>query len=392
MNDSSKRDDGNHGQRANEGAVPSKPSLTRRGALQSIGGGTLGAALGAGLPGVAAAQATAAATPAASSATGQMPYKNVRIIELSQTLAGRLTGLMFADQGAEVYVERDKPSAEFDDAYFDRGKMLLPARALADTASADVIIVDGDVPVKRLPHQIVMRVVAALPGDPDYGYLPANCSEDLISGLVGFFTNMSVTGPMLGRPVIYTPLPLASVYTGVNGAVAVAAVLVDRERTGLGREVHASRIAGGLSAIGALALTSSGLPPHLEPIVIGGLPPGMSPEQAKVIMGRAMAEPAGQLYLEQRVAPLSAPYRCADGRFLLPMAAPNRRLTRRALEALGLWDKALAAGMVDANTFDPANLPNRHNNLADSLPTAWPWPLSAPGRTGWCTARRAKPA
>jgi len=224
-------DDKCNGQPATQQPIAAKTGLTRRGALQAIGGGTLGAALGVGLPGVAAAQGAAAAKPAAGSASGRKPYESVRVIELSQTLAGRLTGLLLADQGAQVFVERDKPSAEFDDAYFDRGKMLLPARALADTASADVIIVDGDVPVKRLAHQIVVRVVAALPGDPDYGYLPANCSEDLISGLVGFFTNMSVTGAMLGRPVIYSPLPLASVYTGVNGAVAVAAVLVDRERT-----------------------------------------------------------------------------------------------------------------------------------------------------------------
>ena len=338
--------------------------LTRRGALQSIGGGTLGAALGAGLSTSAQAQAPQAA-PAR--ATGKAPYADVRVLELSQTLSGRLAGLLFADQGAEVYAERGQPSDKFDDTYFDRGKKLLPAGGLADTSSADVIIVDGDMPVKRLPHQTVMRVVAALPGDDSYGYLPADCSEDLISAVCGFFTNMSVTGPMLGRPVIYTPLPLSSVYAGVNGAVAVAAVLVDRERTGLGREVHASRIAGGLSAVGALALTSSGLPPHLAPIVVGGLPPGLSPEQAKVIMGRAMAEPAGQLYLEQRVAPLSAPYRTADGLFILPMAAPNRRLTRRMLEAFDLYDKALAAGMVDVNAFDAANIDARHTNLADSL-------------------------
>ncbi len=37
----------------------------------------------------------------------QLPYSGTRIIELSQTLAGRLTGLLFADQGAEVLVERD---------------------------------------------------------------------------------------------------------------------------------------------------------------------------------------------------------------------------------------------------------------------------------------------
>lgn len=365
MKDNGKGNDSSNEQRPNKSSDETKFGLTRRSAIQTIGGGTLGVVLGASLSSGVVAQGVASSNKASSK--GRMPYGNVRVIELSQTLTGRLTGLLFADQGAQVYVERDKPSTEFDDAYFDRGKLTLPAGGLNDTSTADVIIVDGDSPVKRLPHQTVMRVVAALPGDPDYGFLPANCSEDLISGLVGFFTNMSITGPMLGRPVIYTPLPLASVYAGVNGAVAVAAVLVDRERTGLGREVHASRIAGGLSATGALALTSSGLPPHLAPIAVGGLPPGLAPEQAKVIMGRAMAEPAGQLWLEQRVAPLSAPYLCADGQFLLPMAAPNRRLTRRALEALGLWDKALAAGMVDANTFDPANLANRHNNLADSL-------------------------
>lgn len=341
-----------------------KGQLSRRDALKSIGASSLYAAIGAGLPGLAAAQSAA---PNAAAAHGNAPFASIRVLELSETLSGRLAGLLFADQGAEVYVERAKPSSQFDDTYFDRGKVLLPAGALADTSSADVIIVDGDHPVRRLPHQTVMRVVAALPGDADYGFLPADCSEDLIGAVVGFFTNMSVTGPMLGRPVIYTPLPLSSVYAGVNGAVAVAAVLVDRERTGLGREVHASRIAGGLSAVGALALTSSGLPPHLAPIVVGGLPPGLSPERAQGIMARAREDPAGQLWLEQRVAPLSAPYRCADGQFLLPMAAPNRRLTRRALEALGLWDKALAAGMVDVNSFDPANIGNRHNNLADSL-------------------------
>ncbi|HUT95811.1 MAG TPA: CoA transferase [Thermoguttaceae bacterium] len=87
-----------------------------------------------------------------------------------------------------------------------------------------------------------MRVVAALPGDDTYGYLPADCSEDLINAVVGFFTDMSITGPMLGRPVIYTPLPLSSIYTAVNSSIAVTAALVDRTRTGLGREVHASRI------------------------------------------------------------------------------------------------------------------------------------------------------
>lgn len=38
----------------------------------------------------------------------QLPYTNIRIIELSNTVTGRLTGLLFADQCAEVYIERDQ--------------------------------------------------------------------------------------------------------------------------------------------------------------------------------------------------------------------------------------------------------------------------------------------
>jgi crotonobetainyl-CoA:carnitine CoA-transferase CaiB-like acyl-CoA transferase len=340
--------------------------ITRRDAILSIGSATIGAVVVGNLtqqPATAQAQATTQV------AVGTQPFQGIRIIEKSQTLAGRLAGLLFADQGAEVFVERGaEPSlGGLDDGYFDRGKIAVAPGGLADTSSADVIIVDGQAPVTRAPQQIVLRIAAALPGDEAYGHLPADCSEDLLNALVGFFTDMNITGPMLGRPVIYSPLPLCSVYTGVNGSVAVAAALVDRERTGKGREIIASRLAGGLSAIGALSLTSTGLPKHLQPVVIGGLPPGMSPEQFKEITARASADPAQELWLMQRFGPLSAPYRTSDGLFILPMAAPNRRLTRRALEALGLWDKSLAAGMVDVSSYEPANLADARRNLADSV-------------------------
>ena len=217
-----------------------------------------------------------------------------------------------------------------DDAYFDRGKIALPPGAAADAASADIVIVDGDAQVARAPHQILLRIVAALPGDEAYGHLPHDCSEDLIKAIVGFFTNMSVSGPILNRPVIYTPLPLPSVYCSVIGAVAAVSALVDRLRTGLGREIVASRLAGGLSAIGALSMTSKGLPDFLEPIIIGGLPPGMTPEQFHTFVADAIRDPERQMWLERRFAPFSdalpragRPMDPADGRTERPaVAAP----------------------------------------------------------------------
>ena len=210
---------------------------------------------------------------------------------------------------------------------------------LVDTSSADVIIVDGDAKVERSPAQIVLRVTAALPGDEIYGDLPADCSEDLLNALVGFFTDMATTGRIIGRPVIYTPLPLCSVYAAVNGAVATGAALIDRERCGCGREVIASRMAGGLSAIGALVLTSEGMPAHLEPADITGVPEGLTPEDFKRMVSEAGKDAAKQLWFEQRLIPLAAPYEASDGRLVLPLAAPNRRLTQRILKFLGIWEQ-----------------------------------------------------
>ncbi len=337
--------------------------VSRRGVLRGVGAGALGAGFGA----LSGAGAQTVPETLAWAETGVPPYRGVRILEKSGTLAGRLAGLLFADQGAEVYVERSEPSERFDDTYFDRGKTQLPARGLEDTASADVIIVDGEVAVDRAAHQIVLRITAALPGDEAYGYLPHDCSDDLLNAITAFYTDMSITGPMLGRPVIYTPLPLASVYAGVNGAVGTGAALVDRTRTGLGREVTASRIAGGLSAIGALSLTVGGLPDFLTPIQVGGLPPGLSPAEFGEIVAKASSEPRWQLWLEQRFAPLAAPYRTLDGGFILPLAGANRRLTRQCLEVLGLYDEALTLGMVDESAFVNADVANARNNLADSL-------------------------
>ncbi len=306
--------------------------------------------------------------PESASNMHRLPYDGIRIIELTKTLTGRLAGLLFADQGAEVLMAREvgfKPDEH--DEFLDRNKYTIAPDQLADTRSADVIIVDGDTEVDRSSAQIVLRVTAALPGDTVYGDLPADCSEDLLNALVGFFTDMGVTSKMLGRPVIYTPLPLCSVYAAVNGAIATSAALIDRERCGRGREVIASRLAGGLSAIGALALTSEGMPDHLEPADMTGVPEGLSIEDLKVMISEANQDAKKQLWLEQRFMPLSVPFETSDGRLAIPLAAPNRRLTQRILKSMGIWDQALEAGMVDVDPYDPVNVKYIGRNLADSL-------------------------
>ena len=109
----------------------------------------------------------------------------------------------------------------------------------------------------------------------------------------------------------------------ILGAVATAAALIDRHRNGgIGRDIHASRLAGGLSAIGALSLDigkfdtmscvkrnrhanfsnySGGpaLPKHLESVKVSHIRQGITAEEMEGYIKEATVDPLKQLWLEQ---------------------------------------------------------------------------------------------
>ncbi len=313
----------------------------------------------------------------------KLPYEGICVVERSGLLSARLIGLLLADQGAQVLVAQTAPpsqtasapgeaapldptlSFEHLDPYLNRGKGLLQTSGLQESATADIIIVQGNGPVSIHPWQILVRVVAALPGDACYGHLPADCSEDLLSATLGLFTDMALTGRVLHRPVIYTPLPLSSVYAAVIGAVAVGAALTERLRCGSGCELYASRLAGGLAAMGALALTQKGLPPHLDLAPKHAVPPGLDAQEFAAMVEMARQDGQKQSWLEQRLIPFGVPFKAKNGSFLLLLNGVNRRATRKLYAHLHIWDSLLAQGLTDISPYDPASLDARGRNLAD---------------------------
>jgi crotonobetainyl-CoA:carnitine CoA-transferase CaiB-like acyl-CoA transferase len=300
-----------------------------------------------------------------------IPFGNIRIADKSNLLTGRLLAQMFADQGAVVYVERAAGHVpDPDDEYLDRNKFAVDPGCLDEASKFDVIIVDGNEKVERLPGQFVVHVVAALPNDAAYGHLPDDCSEDLLNALVGFFTDMGQSSRFLGRPVIYTPLPLCSVYAAVNGANLLGACLYDRERTGQGREIWVSRLAGGVSAIGALALTCEGLEEYLQPQK-GGLLKGVAAEKVNSILKEARADGAKQLWLEERVTPLGTPFKTKDGSLVMCIGAANRGLAERLLKGLGIYDEVMKAGFVNKTPFKPENIVYRGFNIGEPMKFSW---------------------
>ena len=54
---------------------------------------------------------------------GAMPLEGIYVVEYSAGLAGRLTGLLLADQGATVVIGRKRHGHEPLDAFLDRGKI-----------------------------------------------------------------------------------------------------------------------------------------------------------------------------------------------------------------------------------------------------------------------------
>jgi crotonobetainyl-CoA:carnitine CoA-transferase CaiB-like acyl-CoA transferase len=312
------------------------------------------------------------------------PFAGLRVVELGTTLAARLAGLLFADQGAQVLVARPgidarrtaapacagaDPTLGFEhlDPYLDRGKTLLETAGDEEAAVADLVLVDGDRPlVHAPPSRIVVRVLAALPDDPYYGHWKADCSEDLLSATLGLYTDMAITGRLLGRPVIYTPLPLSSVYTAVIAAVAAGAALLERLHSGRGREILASRLAGGLSAVGALGLKQTGLPAHLDIAPPAPVPAGLAADAFAALIAQARDSAERQAWLERRLVAVGMPYRTLDGRFVLLVTGANRRATRRLYRHLGLWDTLLARGLTDVSPFEPRALAERGRNLADA--------------------------
>jgi crotonobetainyl-CoA:carnitine CoA-transferase CaiB-like acyl-CoA transferase len=287
-----------------------------------------------------------------------LPLSGLSVAEYSSGMAGRLAGLLLADQGATVVICRESGEPAPLDAYLDRGKHIYASVDPAWSARADVVIRDGIDKSERAHGQIRLAITAVLPGETAYPF-PDNVGDDILKAVSGFYTDLALTRKLLGDNVLYTPLPLCSAYAGVLGATAVGAALVDSIRCGAGRDIVISRLAAGISSVGALVLEVAGIPPHLETGSLISLPPEMAEQ-----VDKAHADAAYFEWLKRQMNPLFACYPAADGRQVMLLSVIHHRYARRLLDELGIWADMEALGVVDLPIYDPANAEFADHNIA----------------------------
>jgi crotonobetainyl-CoA:carnitine CoA-transferase CaiB-like acyl-CoA transferase len=218
------------------------------------------------------------------------PLSGIKVLDLSRVLAGPLCTMILADLGAEVVKVEPPwgdetrgwgpPFLKGESAYFlavNRGKRSLAldlktkegqevVRRLA--READILVENfktGDLGRYRLDYESLKSlnprlIYLSITG---FGHTGPRAQEPgYDAALQGYTGIMSVTGEPEGPPM-KVGVAWIDVMTGMMGAVAVLAALLERERSGQGQHIDLS-----LYDVGLFALANLG-----ESYLLTGAPP-----------------------------------------------------------------------------------------------------------------------
>ena len=182
--------------------------------------------------------------------------------------------------------------------------------------------------------------------------------EGVLGAATGLFTDLHAIRRELEAPPQYTPIPLASAYGAVHGALAVTLALYAREDTGRGEVIEVPLAGAAMSAMGAFLLRVADAPARY------GKRPNPANDGLRERMRQADADERRRLIDQLR--PLQPPmfdsYQAGDGGWVFLLAGNSRRNAVQLVKALGIYDRLIADGMVDEPPY--ADL-TRPNNLQD---------------------------
>jgi crotonobetainyl-CoA:carnitine CoA-transferase CaiB-like acyl-CoA transferase len=324
------------------------------------------------------------------------PLARLRVVDFGQYIAGPAAAMLLADLGADV-IRVDPPQGprwnQPAHAILNRGKrsIALDLKDPADQASAQRLIASADVVIENFRPGVMARlnlgpdemaqanprlVYLSLPGfsSEDLARAQIPAWEGIIGAAVGQFTDMGLNRVLMGIHPSYSPLPLASSYAAVFGALAVTLALYARERDGIGDVIEVPIAAALLEGLAYNSMQIDPLPPRYRAL-----------REVEIEHRRATGAPLDLDYetVQRLLDPLYRSYRCADGRPFQSVCVSHHRHALDLLEVTGLREEAEAAGLP---MFDPYLPSERWPDGADC--TVFAHPLSRPW-TEWLSRRLA---
>ena len=234
------------------------------------------------------------------------PLSNIRVVDVTEALAGPYCSMMLGDLGADV-IKIERPgsgdqsrrwgarlpggeSAYFCAANRNKRSLTLNIRAQAARSVMQRLLATADIFICNIPRadslcragldpetlraQFPRLIYAAITG---YGHSGPNAGRsgyDLVAqGEAGL---MSVTGTETTVPIRY-PIPMADMTTGLYTAIGLLAALRVRDQTGQGQVLDQSLLEGQAAYLTVLAgdYFATGAPPR----PIGNSHPGIVPYQ-----------------------------------------------------------------------------------------------------------------
>nr|WP_256466584.1 CoA transferase [Bradyrhizobium sp. 23] len=287
----------------------------------------------------------------------------VRVIDFGQYIAGPLAAMILADLGAEVVrvdppagpswhhpatnlLNRNKRSIALDLNL--PGEVEIARRLIA---TADVVIenfrpgvmerfgLGGRDLMAAFPRLVYLSLPGFASGDAEVRTVPA--WEGIISAAIGQFTDMSLTRVLMGKKASFSPLPLASTYGAVPGAMAVVLALYSRLASGRGDLVEVPLAAALAEGLAFRSMRLEGLPSRY-----------LGLREREIARRQQAGEPLNVNYdeVQSYLGALYRRYRCADGRHFYLASNSHINHPRRALALLGLLEEVTADGLP---TFDP---------------------------------------
>ncbi len=318
----------------------------------------------------------------------ETPLSGVRVVNIGSGWAGRVAAMLLADQGADIIeIVRPGRAAHACDPLLDRGKRLLEVDLRDETGKADVRkLLDGaDVVFENMRPgaaanlgldyaSLVNResiVYVSLPGfaeGDENSDTPA--WEGVIDATVGVYSDISPLGPLLGGEPVYSAIPMASAYGGVLGALSASLGLYHRQRDGQGQRIEVPLADAVLSAMALLIAKVEGQParynfPSVDHTMMDTVFPIL-----RDLRKHMTNEHVGRIvdFLKSRAMPGFNFYECADKRMLFVSAIDHVYQTRAFLETLGVYDRAIAEGMVNENPYSERTEGTNINNGSELSP------------------------